>query len=68
MSSTNDLLKEPIVWQETDDVFYPYRAIFNGKKYILRLNDWPDEIMFTLEDAEHNELLNLDGWPDAWKH
>ena len=43
-----------------------YSASSENNEYFLRLNDWPDQVLFTLQDEHYNDLINLDGWPDIW--
>ena len=58
-------LQAPIVWLQADDVEYPYAAVFDGNKLLLRLNDFPDEHLYTLI-VNNKELASFDDWPKAW--
>src|SRR5437588_10582633 len=61
-----DYLEEPIVWSEQEDVEYPYIALLKGKALRLRLNDFPNQHLYTLVvEGENN--LDFDDWPRAWR-
>jgi len=58
-------LTEEIMWNFTDDPEYPYRAVHDGKKLLVRLNDFPAEHLYTLL-ADDEEIVNFDDWAAAW--
>lgn len=59
------LVRERVVWESTDDVEYPYRAAIGDKVLTLRLNDFPDEPLFSLlVDGAH--VADFDDWPPHW--
>mgnify|MGYP000984759927 CR=1 FL=1 len=54
-----------IKWHKTSDPFYPYEAIFNNRYLKLRLNDYPEEPMYTL--LVNGEVIeSFDEWPSCW--
>lgn len=55
----------PITWQETPDPFFPYAALIDGKRWVLRLNDFPEEPMFTLF-VDSEEIGSFDDAPECW--
>ena len=55
-----------VTWRETDDVDFPYEALVNGELWKLRINDFPEEPLFTLFIGE-KEIGHLDDWPPYWK-
>jgi hypothetical protein len=60
-----DYLKTNLHWEKTNDPLYPYTIYSVDKKFKLRLNDYPEEPMYTLIiDGEIIE--SFDDWPDAW--
>ena len=54
-----------IHWEHTGDGEYPYRAQIKGKTFIIRVNDFPEEPIYTLL-AEGKEIEDLEDWPPAW--
>jgi hypothetical protein len=55
-----------INWNETDDVDFPYTAMVNNHKWVLRLNDFPEEPLFTLF-IDDEEWGHFDDWSPVWK-
>ena len=60
----SDYLSRSIVWNDTDDVHFPYAAESEGVGARIRLNDFPAEQLYTLlvGDAE----FDFDNWPSSW--
>ncbi len=54
-----------IKWHATSDAEYPYRAIIAGQVYRIRINDFPDEPLYTLL-CEDEELDSFDDWSPHW--
>jgi hypothetical protein len=69
-----DLLRRSISWAPTGDLVFPWKAELaaSGKplprasKLKIRLNDFPDEQMYTLL-AGRQEIGSFDDWPVHWK-
>ena len=61
----HDYLKEKIVWQKNAEPNYPYFASENGNSYLMRLNDFPSESLYTLI-VNDVEVEDLDDWPEQW--
>jgi len=58
-------LHEPIIWHKTNDPEYPYETTHETQKLTIRLNDFPEEHLYTLlADAE--PVISFDDWPDIW--
>ena len=54
-----------IKWDRSGDSLCPYLAHLNGKIYKIRLNDFPEEPMYSLlMDGEVVE--SFDSWPKVW--
>ncbi len=60
-----DLTERPIAWKHTGDAEFPYTADVRGRRYTIRINDFPAEPLYTLIEAGV-ELRDLDDWPSAW--
>jgi hypothetical protein len=54
-----------VKWERTEDVEFPYRVIFDQHLWIIRLNDFPDEPLYTLI-IDDNEIRSFDDWPSCW--
>jgi hypothetical protein len=60
------LTRLPIEWDETDDVDFPYRTQLRSAVLQIRLNDFPDEPLFSLiQDGQH--VADFDDWPPLWR-
>ena len=55
-----------IAWRETGDAEFPYEAQVNGERWVLRLNDFPEEEMYSLL-VDGREVERFNDWPKAWK-
>lgn len=60
-----DYLAERIAWQKTADPKNPYRAEFEGEKCVIRLNDFPNEHLYTLI-VNGAEIAEFDDWSAEW--
>ena len=60
-----DLTNLPVAWKHTGDAEFPYTAEVEGRRYTIRLNDFPAEPLYTLI-SEGKELQDLEDWPSAW--
>ena len=59
-------LMKKIAWRKSDEVFFPFSAKVDGRKLLLRLNDFPDEHLYTLI-VDGRPLFDIDDWPDSWQ-
>lgn len=60
------LVRMQIAWTETADVDFPYEATLDEHRLRLRLNDFPDEPLFSLF-ADDIHLADFDDWPPTWQ-
>jgi hypothetical protein len=58
-------LKEPITWRNTLDAEIPYEAVHDGKNLTLKINDFPEEHLYSLF-LDNNEIATFDDWPINW--
>jgi len=60
------LLTGTLSWQATNEIDHPWSTDVSGEKWRVRLNDFPDEIMYTLviNDAV---IGNFHEWPTSWR-
>ena len=64
-TKVTDYFTERIVWQKTADPTHPYAAEFEGEKCVIRLNDFPDEHLYTLI-INGVEVSDFDDWSVQW--
>lgn len=61
------IFSQPIRWMKADDAFHPYTAIVDGVVYRIRLNDFPQEKLYTLLHALDEPAVDFDEWPALWQ-
>ncbi len=54
-----------VSWQYAQDPLYPYTAQVDNKMWMIRLNDFPEEALYTLI-IDDNEITSFDDWPVQW--
>lgn len=62
---TQPLTEIAVAWKHTGTAEFPFTAEVDGKRYTIRLNDFPAEPMYTLI-SDGIELDDLEDWPVAW--
>lgn len=65
-TKAQNYLEEKLLWQRGTDPQYPYVAEFDGEQFVVRLNDFPDDQLYTLF-VNDVELTSFDDWPEHWK-
>lgn len=58
-------VSQPISWSKTDDPDYPYTAVINDRIWRLRINDFPEQALYTLL-IDEQEVGDLEDWPRRW--
>lgn len=56
---------ENVVWNRAGDPSYPFQTEFEGDRLALRLNDFPEESLYTLM-VNGEEVIGFDDWPELW--
>ena len=64
--SAGSQVAEDMVWQETGNAQFPYEANDRGRHLKIRLNDFPDEPLYTLL-VDGVESRHFDDWPAQWQ-
>ena len=59
-------LDEQVTWDRGAEPDYPYQAELGGDKLTVRLNDFPDQNLYTLI-VNDREIISFDDWPTQWK-
>jgi hypothetical protein len=62
---TNSIIADHVKWERTDDPYFPFRVNYCGVECKIRLNDFPDEQLYTLV-IEDNDTLSFSTWPQTW--
>lgn len=55
-----------VSWTRTGDIQYPWCAMVSDRSWRIKINDFPDEPLFTLV-IEEKAIGDLEDWPKAWK-
>ena len=58
--------KEIIPWAPTNNPEFPFKSYIDNMKYTIRINDWPDNAMYTFLEND-KELFSFDDWPNNWE-
>ena len=59
-------LRHHLLWTRTSDPAFPWQAISPRVECRLRVNDFPQEAMYTLL-VDGKEAGDFDDWPACWK-
>lgn len=65
IANVQSYLEEKVAWNRGVDPSYPFQAEFEGERLAIRLNDFPEESLYTLM-VNGQEVINFDDWPEAW--
>jgi uncharacterized protein YjaG (DUF416 family) len=60
------LLAVEVSWADTGDVEHPWAAEVEGERWQVRLNDFPDDYMYSLI-ADGREVGDFHDWPEGWQ-
>jgi hypothetical protein len=63
--TVKNYLAEKIDWKRTTDAHHPFTAEFEGEKCVIRLNDFPEEHLYTLI-VDGKEVADFDDWSATW--
>jgi hypothetical protein len=66
LTKVQNYLEEKVNWSQGPDPNYPYRAEINGDRLVVRLNDFPDQSLYTLL-VNDEEAASFDDWPNQWQ-
>jgi hypothetical protein len=59
-------LAEEVVWEKSLDPLRPYAVEIDGEHRVIRLNDFPDEHLYTLI-VDEVEIADFSDWPEWWR-
>jgi hypothetical protein len=55
-----------VAWRRTGKGEHPYEAEVDGERWVLRVNDFPAEPMYTVL-VEGVEVEDVESWPEGWR-
>ena len=58
-------LTRKVTWQKSQDAEHPYLACVDGAGWVIRINDFPKEPLYTLL-VDGTPVLDFDDWPLVW--
>lgn len=58
-------LEERVVWRPGASAEYPYEGELDGERLVIRVNDFPNENLYTLI-VNDVEVASFDDWPNQW--
>lgn len=61
-----EYLDRSVIWKATGDLDFPWEADIEGKAGRIRLNDFPDELMYSLLIGD-TVVSEFNNWPKAWQ-
>jgi hypothetical protein len=61
-----DKLARALSWRSTDDPIYPWAAEVDGNSWRVRINDFPDECMYSLIIGSET-AGDFHDWPETWQ-
>ena len=64
MNKISELFTKSIIWQSVKDEKGKWHTNFNGERYELHINDFPDEPLYTITFKE--EAMDFDDKPTMW--
>ncbi|CAM4308939.1 hypothetical protein BIW53_03345 [Pseudoalteromonas byunsanensis] len=59
------LTEQRLAWFPTKNAEYPLQAELKGVTYTVRINDFPEEPMYSII-CENEVIGDLDDWPSNW--
>jgi hypothetical protein len=59
-------LAKPLTWNRSGDLDHPWESETDGATWRVRINDFPDEIMYTLL-INDDEIGPFHDWPANWR-
>src|SRR5258708_1598679 len=64
-TKTSNDVGENMKWKRTTDQRFPFVSEFEERRCVIRLNDFPDEHLYTLI-VDGKEVVSFDDWSAKW--
>jgi hypothetical protein len=58
-------LRQHVAWRPTADLFIPWNSEVDGQRWEVRINDFPDEYMYSLL-IDGTLIGDFHDWPEPW--
>jgi len=58
--------ERPVAWRSTSSAEIPYEADVDGRRWSLRVNDFPAQPLYTLL-VDGAPVVDVETWPAAWR-
>jgi hypothetical protein len=66
VKALQEYLRQQVRWTATNDAIFPWEAVLQKGHYRVRINNFPDELLYSLfVDGKH--IGDFDDWPAGWK-
>ncbi len=59
-------LARELSWRSTNDPVHPWATVFDGTSWRIRVNDFPDELMYSLIIGGES-AGDFHDWPETWR-
>lgn len=66
MDNKDMYFSESVKWENTGHYLYLYKATVNDQYWLIRINDFPDEMLYTLL-IDNKIIADFDDWPLQWE-
>lgn len=66
MSPKSEYFELEIEWKNNKSAEFPFYAVVNHKSLVIRINDFPEEEMYTLI-VDDKEICDFSTWPSRWQ-
>jgi uncharacterized protein YjaG (DUF416 family) len=59
-------MSRSVAWETTNELDHPWEATVDGTRWQVRLNDFPDEVMYSLL-IDGEKIDDFHDWPPGWE-
>src|SRR5262249_35846064 len=66
VATLGEHLARAVTWSAADDPEHPWTAEVDGQRWRVRVNDFPDEIMYSLVIGDA-VVGDFHDWPETWQ-
>ena len=66
MNEMNPYAPMSINLENSHDPEFPYQVVIDNKQWVIRINDFPEEALYTLM-VDGKAVIDFSDWPYTWK-